>query len=99
MSSRPQNLETGQMTLSFEPSLPERFNSLRDFIAHRVHVQRKPAKTIAADMDLSPSLLSRKLAPQDGDTHRFNCDYLERYIAATGDTTADTKPAPATTGG
>lgn len=77
-----------QLTLNFEPTLPERFRSLREFIAHRVQVQAKPAKSIAGDMDMSPSTLSRKLAPADGDTQRFNCDDLEAYIQATGDTAA-----------
>lgn len=76
-----------QLTLSFEPSLPEKYRSLRDFMAYRVQVQQKPAKTIAADMDMSPSMLSRKLTPSEGDTQRFNCDDLEHYIGVTGDTT------------
>jgi hypothetical protein len=76
-----------QLTLSFEPTLPEKYRSLRDFLAYRVQVQQKPAKTIAGDMDMSPSMLSRKLTPSEGDTQRFNCDDLENYIAVTGDTT------------
>jgi hypothetical protein len=76
-----------QLTLSFEPSLPEKYRSLRDFLAYRVQVQAKPAKTIAGDMDMSPSMLSRKLTPSEGDTQRFNCDDLETYIQVTGDTT------------
>lgn len=77
-----------QLTLNFEPALPERFRTLRDFMAHRVQVQAKPAKSIAMDMDMSPSTLSRKLAPGDGDTQRFNVDDLEHYIQSTGDTAA-----------
>jgi hypothetical protein len=77
-----------QLTLNFEPSLPEKYNSLREFIAYRVQVQAKPAKSIAGDMDMSPSMLSRKLTPGDGDTQRFNVDDLEHYIKATGDTAA-----------
>lgn len=76
-----------QLTLNFEPSLPEKYRSLRDFIAYRVQVQQKPAKTIAADMDMSPSTLSRKLTPGEGDTQRFNVDDLEHYISVTKDTT------------
>lgn len=76
-----------QLTLSFEPSLPEQYNTLREFIAFRVQVQQKPAKTIAGDMDMAPSMLSRKLTPSDGDTQRFNVDDLEKYITATKDTT------------
>ncbi len=79
---------SAQLTLAFEPSLPERFASLRDFLAHRVQVQPKPAKTIAMDMDMSPSLLSRKLSPSEGDTQRFNVDDMERYFTETGDAPA-----------
>lgn len=77
-----------QLTLNFEPALPDKYRTLRDFLAYRVQVQQKPAKTIAGDMDMSPSMLSRKLSPSDGDTQRFNCDDLENYIAVTGDTSA-----------
>lgn len=76
-----------QMTLNFEPSLPDKYPSLRDFIAYRVQVQQKPAKTIAGDMDMAPSMLSRKLTPSEGDTQRFNVDDMENYIRTTGDTT------------
>lgn len=79
---------TQQLTLNFEPALPERFRSLREFLAHRVTVQTKPAKSIAADMDMSPSTLSRKLNPGDGDTQRFNLDDLEQYLDATSDCSA-----------
>jgi AraC-like DNA-binding protein len=74
-----------QLTLNFEPTLPEKYRSLRDFMAYRVQVQAKPAKTIAADMDMSPSTLSRKLNPAEGDTQRFNLDDLEQYIQSTKD--------------
>jgi hypothetical protein len=77
-----------QLTLNFEPELLERYPTLRDFLAHRVQVQKRPAKSIAGDMDMSPSLLSRKLSPGDGDTQRFNVDDLEQYIRTQGDTSA-----------
>lgn len=86
------SVSTSQLTLNFEPAISERFTSLRAFLAHRVNVQAKPAKTIAAGMDMSPSLLSRKLTagvdPDDKDTQRFNCDDLEAYLAETGDVAA-----------
>lgn len=75
-----------QLTLQLDPALHERFGTLREYIAHRAQVQPKPLKTIAADMDMGASTLSRKLAPGPGDTQRFNVDDLEAYIAATGDT-------------
>jgi len=75
-----------QMTLNFEPSLPERFSSLRAYIAFRVQERRLNAAKLASDMDLSPSVLSRKLNQPEGDSQRFNCDDLEAYITQTGDT-------------
>ena len=65
-----------QYTLNFEPSLPERFPTLREYVAHRSTVVQKMPKTQAADMDMAPSTLSRKLNPSDGDTQRFNVDAL-----------------------
>jgi hypothetical protein len=78
-------LPPSQLTLSFEPSLPERFKSLREFVAFRVQEQRLHAATLASRMDLSPSVLSRKLNQPEAESHRLNCDDLEAYIAASGD--------------
>lgn len=77
-----------QLALTFEPTLPDRFPTLRQYVAHRVHVLQKSAKSIAGDMDMAPSLLSRKLNPSDGDTQRFNVDDLESYLKASGDAPA-----------
>jgi hypothetical protein len=73
-----------QLTLSFEAGLPDRFATLRQFVAYRSMVVAKPQKVQAADMDLSPSTLS----PADGDTQRFNLDDLEAWLASTGDAAA-----------
>lgn len=82
------SIATSQLIFSFEPSLPERFDSLRSYVAHRATVQHKSMKVIAADMDVSPSTLSRKLNPGDGDTQRFNLDDLEGYLRSTDDASA-----------
>ena len=82
------SISAPQLTLNFEPALAERWPTLREYLAHRVMVQAKPAKVIAAEMDMSPSNLSRKLSPGDADTARFNVDDLERYLTATGDAAA-----------
>ena len=76
------------MTLAFHPELPERFATLRAFVAHRSAVTAKLLKAQAADMDLGVSTLSRKLHPNDGDTQRFNCDDLESWLASTGEAAA-----------
>ena len=78
-----------QLTLNFDPALHERFPTLRAFIAYRAQAGvNKPMKVQAADLDMAPSTLSRKLHPQDGDTQRFNLDDLEAWLTSTGDAAA-----------
>ena len=74
-----------QLTLSFEPSIPERWPSLREYVAYRAQVANKHMKVQAADMDMAPSTLARKLNPAEGDTQRFNLDDLEGWLASTGE--------------
>lgn len=73
------------LTVTFDPSVPEHWPSLRAYIAFRVQEQRLNAKDLASSMDLSPSTLSRKLNQPEGDTQRFNLDDLEAYLKATKD--------------
>lgn len=75
-----------QLTLNFDAGLVEAYPSCREFIAHRVHHQGRPQKAIAADMDYSPSHLSRKCAQGPDDSMRLTLDDLERFIEVTGDT-------------
>lgn len=78
-----------QLTLNFDPALHERFTSLRSFVAYRAQAGvAKPMKAQAADMDMAPSTLSRKLNPADGDTQRMNLDDLEAWLTSTGDAAA-----------
>jgi hypothetical protein len=74
-----------QLTLNLEPSIVENWSRLRLYIAHRTGEQVKLQKTIAADMDLSPTVLLKKLHQNDGDGNRFTCDDLEDWIRSTGD--------------
>lgn len=74
-----------QLTLNLEPALPDRFPSLRAYVAHRAALTAKSMKVQAADLDMAPSTLTRKLNPAEGDTQRFNCDDLEAWIESTGE--------------
>lgn len=76
---------SSQLTLNLEPSLPERFRTLRDYVAFLAQITSKPMKVQAAEMDLAPSTLSRKLHPTEGDTQRMNVDDLEAWIESTGE--------------
>lgn len=79
--------ETKQYTLDFEPGLSERHHSLLDCVRETAYSFRSPLKTIAADMDMSESDLSRRLRSDPTDKRSFSiCDF-ERFIVATGDVT------------
>lgn len=75
----------GQLTLTFEAGSVERFPSAMDVVRKVAYNHPNPLKTIAADMDMSQSSLSRKLSEDADDPRRFTLDDLERFIVATGD--------------
>jgi hypothetical protein len=78
---------TSQLTLDFQPGLTERHESALECVKACVYSNVKPLKTLAADMDMSQSDLSRKLANNPDDPRRFSLTDLETYIRVTGDTT------------
>lgn len=74
-----------QVTINFEAGPAETYATGREYISALVHQQGRPQKAIAADMDLSPSGLSRKLAQSPSDTWRLTADDREKFIEVTGD--------------
>lgn len=78
-----------QIVLNFEMGVIDAYETCREYLAARIPQlaieQKKFQKVIAADMDLSPSSLTRKLAQAPGDTQRLTLDDFERYIQVTGD--------------
>lgn len=78
---------SSQLTLDFLPGLAERHDSLLACIRQCAYTHRNPLKTLAADMDISQSDLSRKLAGNPEDPRRFTVEDLEKFIVATGDIT------------
>jgi hypothetical protein len=74
--------EAGQLTLSFEPGLSERYTCLRECVAAGVY--RNGLGNTAIDLDVAPGNLSVQLS-SDPSRH-FSVDSLERYIEKTGDT-------------
>lgn len=73
----------GQLTLSFEPGIRERYGCLRECIAAGVY--RNGLGNTAIDLNLAPGNLSVQIS--DDTTRHFSVDSLERYIEKTGDTT------------
>lgn len=76
---------TNQLVLDFEPGMVERHASLLACVREGAYSHRNPLKTIAADMDMSQSELSRKLGGNPDDPRRLSVDDLEAYLKATGD--------------
>lgn len=56
-----------QMTLNFEPGLTERFKTWDEVLAAAVYGSRKGLNAVAADLDMSPSELTRRLNPATDD--------------------------------
>lgn len=78
---------TQQLTLNFEPGLAEKHRSLKNCVRERIYGSGKALKIIGADMDLSETELTRKLADNPNDTRNLNCDDLEAYLDASHDLT------------
>lgn len=83
-------LSTTQMTFDFELGISEQCETLKEFIREEAlpnlwRDKRVPKKHVAADMDLSPSELTRKLSDNPNDPRNFSSDDLERYLATQRD--------------
>ncbi|MCP1675476.1 hypothetical protein J2T57_002626 [Natronocella acetinitrilica] len=74
-----------QMELSFEGGLLDQFPQYRDVVRAAVYGCGRQFKAIAADLDMSPSLLSRMLADNPDDNRNFPLDRLPELIGATQD--------------
>lgn len=78
-------MQQAQLMLNFDKGAAETYHTCREYIAARVHQLGKPQKSVAADMDYSPSDLSRKLSQAPDDSRRFTLDDLEKFVQVTGD--------------
>ncbi len=75
-----------QLTLNFDTGIADSYATLQEFMAARIHQIGKPQKLVAAEMDLSPSDLTRKLSGSPDDHRRFSIGDLECYIERHNDT-------------
>ena len=78
-------VSTSPVELEIPDGLSERYSTMLEVVRAGAYSNRKPLKTIAADMDVSPSDLSRKLANNPDDPRRFTLFDLESYMVSTGD--------------
>src|SRR5690242_9919279 len=74
-----------QTSFDFTPGLTAQFPLLRDLLCAVVYGSRGGLKAVAADLDLSPSELSRMLNRDQDDPRKLDVDDFVRIVASTGD--------------
>lgn len=80
-------VSNNQLTLELQPGLLQRYSTLRQCVYHTALNYARGMKSLAADLDLSESELSRRLNPSEGDNRSCDVDLMARIIAATEDHT------------
>lgn len=76
-----------QLTIDFAPGLLEQFPEFRECVTASVYGCGRQFKAVAADLDLSPSKLSRMLADNPDDHINFPLPRFADLVEATGDPT------------
>ena len=80
-----QNLNAFQVEIDLEPGLLDQFPNFRDVVKASVYSCGRAFKSIAADLDMSVSELSRKLTDNPNDPIHFPLHRLPDLIRATSD--------------
>jgi hypothetical protein len=76
---------SSQLALDFEPGLTVKFKTLTEVVAASVYGARGGLSAVAADLDVAPSDLSRRLSSENGDNRPLTVEQLDKIIASTGD--------------
>jgi hypothetical protein len=74
-----------QVEINFEAGLTEQFPEFHDVVKASVYGCGRPLKSVAADLDMTSSELSRKLANNSNDPVHYPLPRLPDLIRATGD--------------
>jgi hypothetical protein len=74
-----------QVEMDFEPGLTQQFPEFLDLLAAVVYGSRPGLSGVAAELDKSPSLLSRMLSRDKDDPRHLPMAELPKIIHATGD--------------
>lgn len=78
-----------QITLNFEPVAHQQWETCREYLDDKVIPEYlaenggMQKKYLAADLEMSPSELRRKLCPGVGDKRNFSLDDLEKWLEKT----------------
>jgi hypothetical protein len=74
-----------QVEINFEAGLTQQFPEFRDVVRASVYSCGRALKSVAADLDMTSSELSRKLNDNPADPVNFPVHLLPALIRATGD--------------
>jgi len=74
-----------QFELAFDAGLQDQFPDFMDVVRAAVYGCGRPFKALAADLDLSPSKLSRMLSENPDDPINLPLRLLPKIVEATGD--------------
>lgn len=77
-----------QLEIPLTPGLLEQFPQFEDCLRASVYGCGRPFKAVAADLDMTSSELSRKLASNPADPVSFPTQRLPELVTATGSTLA-----------
>lgn len=77
-----------QHSFDFAPGLTTQFPRLRDVLAAAVYGSRGGLKGVAADLDISPSELTRMLNREQDDPRKLDVEDAVGIIQSTSDTRA-----------
>jgi hypothetical protein len=74
-----------RITIEFEQGVSRYWPSCREYVRDWIPQLGIAHKSLAADMDLSPSHFSRKINQTDNDSARFTLDDFERLLEIAGE--------------
>jgi hypothetical protein len=78
-------MTTSQLTLDFTPGLTVQYRSLREVTAATVYASRKGVAGVAADLDMAPTDLTKRLNLEGAEPRPLRVDDFEGILASTQD--------------
>lgn len=78
-------MKPGQLLLDFQPGLTVQFKSLTEVCAAAVYASRGGLSAVAADLDIAPSDLSRRLHSDAGENRPLTVEQFDGILSSTRD--------------
>ena len=78
-------MAVNQLTLDFTPGLTAQYRSLREVTAATVYASRKGVAGVAADIDMAPTDLTKRLNLDGSEPRPLRVDDFEGILASTND--------------